>query len=106
MEILTGVCPPEVLVTLSTEEMATAEVKEARKSTEADSRMSKRSDYYTIKRAEILREAGLDPDAGGEFTCRKCKSDKTSHYSLQTRSSDEPMTVFIQCLKCYNRWRQ
>ena len=39
------------------------------------------------------------------FTCRSCKSNKCSFYQLQTRSADEPMTIFITCLECGNRWR-
>ena len=39
------------------------------------------------------------------FTCRKCKSKKCSYYQLQTRSSDEPMTTFVTCLNCGNRWK-
>tara|TARA_B100001094_G_scaffold319286_1_gene363906 strand:- start:6480 stop:6932 length:453 start_codon:yes stop_codon:yes gene_type:complete len=41
----------------------------------------------------------------GIFQCRKCKSRKTEYYSLQTRSADEPMTNYITCLECKNRWR-
>ena len=43
---------------------------------------------------------------GGIFKCRKCKSDKTSHYGLQVRSSDEPATQFITCASCGNRWTE
>jgi transcription elongation factor S-II len=39
------------------------------------------------------------------FTCRKCKGNKCTYYLLQTRSSDEPMTCFIQC-SCGFRWKQ
>jgi transcription elongation factor S-II len=39
------------------------------------------------------------------FTCRKCKSKKCSYYQMQTRSADEPMTIFISCLECGARWR-
>ena len=39
------------------------------------------------------------------FTCRKCKQNKCTFYSLQTRSSDEAMTTFVQCLTCGNRWK-
>lgn len=44
-------------------------------------------------------------DNEGIFQCRKCKSKKTTYYSLQTRSADEPMTNFITCLGCGNRWK-
>jgi transcription elongation factor S-II len=39
------------------------------------------------------------------FTCRKCKSKECSYYQLQTRSADEPMTTFVTCIKCGNRWK-
>lgn len=40
-----------------------------------------------------------------DFTCRKCKSKKCSYYQLQTRSADEPMTTFVTCINCGNRWK-
>ena len=40
-----------------------------------------------------------------DFTCLKCKSKKCSYYQLQTRSADEPMTTFVSCLECGNRWK-
>lgn len=39
------------------------------------------------------------------FTCRKCKSKKCTYYELQTRSADEPATVFVTCLDCGKRWK-
>ena len=38
--------------------------------------------------------------------CGKCRNNKISYYELQTRSADEPMTIFIQCLNCGKRWTQ
>lgn len=40
----------------------------------------------------------------GAFKCKKCGSEKTSYYQMQTRSADEPMTTFVQC-ECGNRWK-
>jgi transcription elongation factor S-II len=40
-----------------------------------------------------------------DFTCHKCKSKKCSYYQLQTRSADEPMTTYVTCLECSNRWK-
>ena len=39
------------------------------------------------------------------FTCRKCRSKKCTYYQMQTRSADEPMTVFVTCLDCSTRWK-
>jgi DNA-directed RNA polymerase subunit M/transcription elongation factor TFIIS len=40
-----------------------------------------------------------------QFTCGKCKKNECSFYEMQTRSADEPMTVFVNCINCGNRWR-
>jgi len=39
------------------------------------------------------------------FTCRKCKGKKCTYISMQTRSADEPSTIFVTCLDCGNRWK-
>ncbi len=39
------------------------------------------------------------------FTCRKCKGNQCTYYQMQTRSADEPMTTFCQCILCGNRWK-
>jgi DNA-directed RNA polymerase subunit M/transcription elongation factor TFIIS len=46
-----------------------------------------------------------DEVAEGIFRCKKCGSRKTTYYSVQTRSADEPMTNFITCVECKNRWK-
>jgi len=40
------------------------------------------------------------------FTCRKCKGNQCTYYFQQVRSSDEPMTCYISCISCGNRWKQ
>ena len=39
------------------------------------------------------------------FTCSRCKSKKCTYYEMQTRSADEPATIFITCLNCDKHWR-
>jgi len=39
------------------------------------------------------------------FTCSKCKSKKCTYYELQTRSADEPATIFVTCLNCGKNWK-
>jgi DNA-directed RNA polymerase subunit M/transcription elongation factor TFIIS len=41
-----------------------------------------------------------------QFKCHRCGKRECSYYELQTRSADEPMTMFINCLNCGKRWRQ
>ena len=46
-----------------------------------------------------------DKDYKGLFRCGKCRGYKTTFYQMQTRSADEPMTVFITCHTCNIRWK-
>jgi DNA-directed RNA polymerase subunit M/transcription elongation factor TFIIS len=44
------------------------------------------------------------------FVCSKCKrqgkkATNCSYYQLQTRSADEPMTTYVSCLECGQRWK-
>ena len=57
-----------------------------------------------IKRDKNKFETNIEA-ATDTFTCRKCKEKKCTYYTLQTRSSDEPMTIFVQCLVCSTRWK-
>lgn len=40
-----------------------------------------------------------------QFKCARCKQRECSYVELQTRSCDEPATLFIQCIPCGHRWR-
>ena len=40
------------------------------------------------------------------FTCRKCRSKRCSYYTMQIKSSDEPMNIFITCLDCGARMKK
>jgi len=40
------------------------------------------------------------------FTCKRCKSKRTTFYEMQTRSADEATTIFIQCIDCGKNWKQ
>lgn len=40
------------------------------------------------------------------FLCKRCGKRECTYYEMQTRSADEPMTIFITCLACGKHWRQ
>lgn len=42
----------------------------------------------------------------GLYTCNKCKSGHTVFNAVQIRAADEPMTIFVTCLACNNRWKE
>lgn len=62
----------------------------------------------------IEQKMKRDQNRGGQnicastdlFTCRKCFSKECTYYELQTRSCDEPTSIFISCLKCGKHWKQ
>jgi transcription elongation factor S-II len=95
------------LVKMSSTDLATSESR-----AEAD-RFSKEIDEarrldWADKNAEKINEAcGLEERtaANSLFTCGRCKSIKTTSSQKQTRSADEPMTIFVVCMNCGKRWR-
>lgn len=44
--------------------------------------------------------------ATDQFYCKQCHKRECTYYEMQTRSADEPMTIFISCLNCGKQWRQ
>jgi len=60
-----------------------------------DAKMKRDKNKY-----EVNMEAATDT-----FTCRKCKASKCTYTQVQTRSADEPMTIFVSCLVCGARWK-
>lgn len=57
-----------------------------------------------IKRDKYKFETNVEA-ATDTFKCRKCKTNKCTYYQMQTRSADEPMTTFVTCIECGNRWK-
>ena len=41
----------------------------------------------------------------GIYKCSRCGGRKTTQYEMQTRSADEPMTIFITCVTCGKTWK-
>ncbi len=66
--------------------------------------------YNEMRDRQLQREQsqleGNKAMATNKFKCNRCEKRECTYYELQTRSADEPMTIFISCLNCGKRWRQ
>lgn len=74
--------------------------------------LSRRFEDLETNKLKIYEESGIsqgDDDYTKYFSnvrCPKCKLNHTSFSQLQTRSADEPMTIFWYCHKCKINGRQ
>lgn len=55
--------------------------------------------HETIAKAKLLLSEKTT-SSSGLFQCRRCKSFDVDTEQKQTRSADEPMTIFCLCTKC------
>ena len=58
------------------------------------------------KNIEKRQLEGNKQMATDQFLCTRCFKRECTYYEMQTRSADEPMTIFINCLNCGKNWRQ
>ena len=105
LSIIDGSIPADHVVHMKAAELKTSDQQKKEKEDLDRAVAERRGDADKIARDQLMLDNGLDPNKGGEFTCSKCKGTKTTHYQMQTRSADEPMTVFVRCLTCGKRWR-
>ncbi|CAI2374823.1 unnamed protein product [Moneuplotes crassus] len=89
-KIIHGVINPEEIASMDPKEFLDDDTKKKRQEMEKSIVDSKRSDFMIANMK--LKE--------GMYTCGRCKGKKTTFYEQQTRSADEPMTTFVQCLTC------
>ncbi|XP_023694637.1 transcription elongation factor A protein 1 isoform X1 [Paramormyrops kingsleyae] len=90
--VLCGNVPPDRMARMTAEEMASDELKEMRKNLTKEA----------IREHQMAKTGGTQTDL---FTCGKCKKKNCTYTQVQTRSADEPMTTFVACNECGNRWK-
>ncbi|XP_017579578.1 transcription elongation factor A protein 3 isoform X2 [Pygocentrus nattereri] len=90
--VLGGAIELSRIATMTAEEMASDELKQLR----------------SVLTQEAIREHQM-AKTGGTTTdllqCGKCKKKNCTYNQVQTRSADEPMTTFVLCNECGNRWK-
>ena len=93
--IINGVITPDELCTMSAVDMLSK-----KKQKEIPEEKEKKVEEV---RSDWIEKHGLVTE--GVYKCGKCGCKKTTQYEQQTRSADEPMTLFITCYNCKNTWR-
>ena len=100
-----GYLPPHALVLMKPLELATDEVRDAKRQALEYDKGARRSNWKQANAALMAKQAGGELE-DSMYTCPRCKSKKVSNFAMQTRSADEPMTVFCTCIKCNYAFRR
>ncbi|XP_068591717.1 transcription elongation factor A protein 3 isoform X5 [Cebidichthys violaceus] len=80
------------IASMSAEEMASDELKQLRNVLTQEA----------IREHQMAKTGGTSTDL---LQCSKCKKRNCTYNQVQTRSADEPMTTFVLCNECGNRWK-
>ncbi|GAA5909313.1 hypothetical protein JCM6882_000948 [Rhodosporidiobolus microsporus] len=91
-DVVSGEISVVKLYTMEPKDMASDERKEENRRLVAEN----------LFKAQAAAPQQAETDA---FQCGKCKQRRCMYYQMQTRSADEPMTTFVTCLNCSNRWK-
>ncbi|XP_040901088.1 transcription elongation factor A protein 3 isoform X3 [Toxotes jaculatrix] len=90
--VLAGSIELSRIATMSAEEMASDELKQLRNVLTQEA----------IREHQMAKTGGTTTDL---LQCSKCKKKNCTYNQVQTRSADEPMTTFVLCNECGNRWK-
>ncbi|XP_014746070.1 PREDICTED: transcription elongation factor A protein 3 isoform X2 [Sturnus vulgaris] len=90
--VLCGAIEPGLIARMTAEEMASDELKKLRNAMTQEA----------IREHQMAKTGGTVTDL---FQCSKCKKKNCTYNQVQTRSADEPMTTFVLCNECGNRWK-
>lgn len=92
INVMSGMIPPDRIAKMTAEEMA------------SDSMKTLRAKYTkeSIDDHQMAKTGGTSTDL---FKCGKCGKNNCTYNQVQTRSADEPMTTFVLCNECGNRWK-
>eukprot|EP00455_Lapot_gusevi_P030286 TRINITY_DN3257_c0_g1_i1.p1 TRINITY_DN3257_c0_g1~~TRINITY_DN3257_c0_g1_i1.p1 ORF type:complete len:315 (-),score=86.68 TRINITY_DN3257_c0_g1_i1:222-1112(-) len=92
--VLSGLISPHQLVSMSTKDLASDRMKEEMQKLAQYNLDAARSDWAKQKQ-----------ETTDQFKCGRCGQRRCTFYQLQTRSADEPMTTFVTCENCGNKFK-
>uniref|UniRef100_A0A9J8A1B0 Transcription elongation factor A (SII), 3 n=2 Tax=Cyprinus carpio TaxID=7962 RepID=A0A9J8A1B0_CYPCA len=90
--VLAGAIELSRIAIMTAEEMASDELKQLRNVLTQEA----------IREHQMAKTGGTTTDL---LQCGKCKKKNCTYNQVQTRSADEPMTTFVLCNECGNRWK-
>ena len=90
--LLRGLLSCQRFMAMTSQEMASEDLRKEMESMEKENLLKVRS----------AKDNSAETDM---FQCGRCKQRKCKYYQLQTRSADEPMTTYVTCVNCGNRWK-
>jgi len=93
IRVLSNEVTPDVFVRMSHDQLKSAERREEDRKIEKEN-----MDKAMVAQAERSISTSLQ--------CSKCGQRKVTYTEAQTRSADEPMTLFCTCLNCGKSWKQ
>ncbi|KAK4897708.1 transcription elongation factor TFIIS [Elasticomyces elasticus] len=90
--VLDGEIEPKRFVTMSSEDLKSAE----KKAQDAELEKENMKQSMTAQEEKAISTT---------MTCGRCKQSRVAYTQAQTRAADEPMTTFCECTNCGNRWK-
>jgi len=91
--LMEGNLAPDILVSMTNEQLASKKLK------------AKRTEVKKYNMTAHLLNPYEKEANTNEYKCEKCGSNECIFKLLQMDRGDEPLEVFVTCIKCQNHWR-
>lgn len=92
LRVMAGTIPADKFVAMTDEELKSESLR----------KLDKEAEEENIKNAQVAKGEKSYSDS---LECGRCKKKMVSYTQAQTRSADEPMTTFCECMNCGKRWK-
>lgn len=90
--VMSGAIAADKFVVMTSKQLQSAEQRKA------DAELEKEN----LKKAQVPM---AEKSISDSLECSGCKKKMVSYSQAQTRSADEPMTTFCECMNCGKRWK-